>query len=109
MKRNAGDSRALPGIPFRRDRWTTVDADIQIKAETILRPKSLPLDHLTAHMRMRDSVLTLDPLDFGVAGGNLVGVVTPGRSARSDQGARQDERKKIAAGKAGADNPCRAA
>jgi AsmA protein len=69
------DSRALPALPFRRDRWTTIDADVQLTAQTILRPKALPLDHLTTRLRMRESVLTLDPLDFSAAGGHLVGVI----------------------------------
>jgi uncharacterized protein involved in outer membrane biogenesis len=75
-ERDAGPgSRALPALPFRRDRWTNVDADVHLKAQTILRPKALPLEHLTARLRMRESVLTLDPLDFGVAGGDLVGMI----------------------------------
>ena len=75
-ERTAGrGSHALPALPFRRDRWTTVDADLHLTAQTILRPKSLPLEHLTARLRMRESVLTLDPLDFGVAGGHLTGVI----------------------------------
>ena len=74
--RSAGaGSSALPALPFRRNRWTTVDADVRLKAQTILRPKALPLEHLTARLRMRESVLTLDPLDFGVAGGDVVGVI----------------------------------
>jgi AsmA protein len=68
-------SRRLPAIPFSRDRWTTVDADVQVKAQTILRPKALPLENMTTRMRMRDSVLTLEPLDFGAAGGHLDGVI----------------------------------
>jgi uncharacterized protein involved in outer membrane biogenesis len=71
----AAGSRALPTRVFRRDRWTTVDADVAIKAQTILRPKALPLEHLTARLQMQKSVLTLDPLDFGAAGGDLVGTI----------------------------------
>jgi uncharacterized protein involved in outer membrane biogenesis len=71
----ATGSRALPARVFRRDRWTAVDADIAIKAQTILRPKALPLEHLTARLQMRKSVLTLDPLDFGAAEGDLVGAI----------------------------------
>ena len=74
-RETAQSGRALPAAPFRRDRWTTVDADVILKAQTILRPKALPLEHLTTRLRMRDSVLTLDPLDFGAAGGDLVGVI----------------------------------
>jgi AsmA protein len=75
-ERNASPgSRALPALPFRRDRWTTIDADVHLTAQTILRPEALPLEHLTARLRMRESILTLDPMDFGVAGGHLDGVI----------------------------------
>ena len=68
-------SRVLPARSFMRDRWTSVDADVRVKAQTILRPRALPLEHLSARLQMRESVLTLDPLDFGVAGGDLVGTI----------------------------------
>ena len=74
--RKAGPgSRALPTVPFSRDRWTSVDADVHIKAQTILRPEALPLEQLTTRLRMRESVLTLDPLEFGAAGGRVVGAL----------------------------------
>jgi len=69
-------TRTLPARPFNRDRWTDVDADVQLKAQTILRPQALPLERLTTRLRMRESVLTLDPLDFGAAGGSLTGSIT---------------------------------
>jgi AsmA protein len=49
---------------------------VQLKAQTILRPQALPLERLTTRLRMRESVLTLDPLDFGAAGGSLAGSIT---------------------------------
>lgn len=61
----------LPNIPFRTDRWNTVDADVTLSAESILRDKALPLEDLVVHLKMQDSVLTLDPLNFGFAGGQL--------------------------------------
>ncbi len=61
----------LPNIPFKTDRWNTVDADVTLNAESILRDKALPLEDLVVHLKMHDSVLTLDPLDFGFAGGQL--------------------------------------
>jgi AsmA protein len=67
-------SRALPARSFARDRWTSVDADVRVTAQTILRPQA-PLEHLSARLQMRESVLTLDPLDFGAAGGDLVGTI----------------------------------
>ncbi len=69
-------ARVLPDLPFNTDRWDSVDADVTLKAGTIRRARELPLDNLTTHLVLRDSVLTLDPIDFGLAGGTLNGVVT---------------------------------
>ena len=53
-------TRTCPARPFNRDRWTHVDADVQIKAQTILRPQALPLERLMTRLRMREVGLTLD-------------------------------------------------
>ncbi len=68
-------ARVLPGVPFKTDRWGSVDAEVSLKAKDI-RTADLPLENLVAHLSLRDSVLTLDPLDFGVAGGHLKSVIT---------------------------------
>jgi AsmA protein len=65
----------LPDSPFDPDRWDSVDADVRIKAGTIKRPEQLPIEHLAARIQMKDRVLTLNPLEFGIAGGKLVGPV----------------------------------
>ena len=69
-------ARVLPDLPFKTDRWASVDADVSLKAGTIRRAKELPLENLVTHLSMRDSVLKLDPLDFGLAGGLLSAVIT---------------------------------
>src|SRR4029079_11113698 len=61
-------ARVLPDMPFKTDRWSSVDAEVGLKAGTIRRAKELPLEILVTHLSLRDSVLKLDPLDFGVAG-----------------------------------------
>ncbi len=65
----------LPDSPFDPARWDSVDADVRIKAGTIRRPKQLPLQDLSARIQMKDRVLTLNPLEFGIAGGKLAGPV----------------------------------
>jgi AsmA protein len=62
-------------MPFESDRWDSIDADVRIKAGSIRQPKQLPLEHLNAHILMRDKVLTLEPLEFGIAGGKIAGQV----------------------------------
>lgn len=75
---NGASSRArvLPDLPFKTDRWPSVDADVKWRAKTIRRAKALPLGDFVAHLSLRDSVLKLDPLHFGVAGGQLNAVIS---------------------------------
>lgn len=68
--------RVLPRVPYKQDRWSSVDADVRVEAEHIRHDRALPIDNLSTRIVMRDSVLKLDPLDFGVAGGHLAGTVT---------------------------------
>ena len=65
----------LPDSPFDPGRWDSVDADVRIKAGTIKRPEQLPIENLSTRIQMKDRVLSLNPLEFGIAGGKLVGPV----------------------------------
>jgi uncharacterized protein involved in outer membrane biogenesis len=69
------DEGVLPDMPFDSDRWDSIDADVKITAGSIKRPKQLPLEHLATRIRMRDKVLTLDPFEFGIAGGRIAGTI----------------------------------
>ena len=64
-------NRVLPTEPLRSERWTSIDADIKFSGRKIIRDKGLPIDNLTTNVHLLDGVLSLTPLDFGVAGGNL--------------------------------------
>ena len=66
----------LPDRPFDPARWDSVDADVRIRAGTIRRPEQLPLQDLSARIQMKDRVLTLNPLEFGIAGGKFAGPVS---------------------------------
>ena len=68
-------ARMLPEMPFSTERWDSVDAEVTLKATSIRRSGELPLADFSTHLSLRDSVLTLDPLDFGVAGGHLRGTI----------------------------------
>ena len=72
----AGPARVLPQLPFHAERWDSVDADVKLQAKTIARAKELPLEDLQVHLRMQDAMLTLDPLNFGFAGGELQSKIT---------------------------------
>ena len=69
-------ARVLPDLPFKTERWDSVDAELTLNAKTLRNAKALPLENLTVHLSLRDSVVTLDPLKFGVAGGHLDAVVS---------------------------------
>jgi len=68
--KNAASDRLLPAKPYRLDRLRAMDADVRLKARRIDAPK-LPLDAMDAHLLLDDGLLRLDPLDFGVASGNI--------------------------------------
>jgi AsmA family protein len=65
------EGKVLPVEKFRTDRWKSLDADVRYSADRIIKKKDLPITKLSTHLIMRDGVLTLDPLDFGLAGGTL--------------------------------------
>jgi len=48
---------------------------VRIKAGSIRRPKQLPLEGLAARIQMKDKVLSLEPLEFGLAGGRIAGTI----------------------------------
>jgi uncharacterized protein involved in outer membrane biogenesis len=69
------NGKVLPVEQFRTERWKTVDVDVRFAAARILRDEKLPITKLTTHIVMDDGVLTLAPLDFGVAGGDLASTI----------------------------------
>lgn len=85
----------LPDLPFNTERWTSVDADVRLRAKQMRRDHGLPLDDLTIHLGLRDAVLTLDPLDFGAAGGHLRAAITLDGRRHPIQASAQVEVKKL--------------
>jgi uncharacterized protein involved in outer membrane biogenesis len=63
--------RVLPQEPFSLEKLRVANADVKFRGERVVTDK-LPLEKITAALKLRDGVLTLEPLNFGVAGGNLV-------------------------------------
>jgi uncharacterized protein involved in outer membrane biogenesis len=62
--------RLLPDTPYDLEKLRAMDADVRLKARRIDAPK-LPLDDMDAHLLLEGGLLKLDPLDFGVAGGDI--------------------------------------
>jgi AsmA protein len=88
-------ARVLPDLPFKTERWGSVDAEVTLRAKTLRRAKELPLEDLVTHLSLRDAVLKLDPLDFGVAGGQLHAVISLDGSKDPIQARAQVRARKI--------------
>lgn len=67
--------KVLPTAPFNLDKLRAADADVRFKGEKIITEK-LPIDKMEAHLTVKDGALKLDPLNFGIAGGELVTMIT---------------------------------
>jgi hypothetical protein len=65
------ESKVLPVEEFKTERWTVLDADVRFAADRIIRDKTLPISKLSTHLKMEDAVLSLEPLEFGMAGGTV--------------------------------------
>lgn len=67
-------SRLLPDRPYELDKLRAMDAEVRYKAHRISAPK-WPLDNMETHLRLEGGLLRLEPLNFGVAGGQVRAVV----------------------------------
>ncbi|WP_334189880.1 AsmA family protein [Noviherbaspirillum sp.] len=85
--------KVLPAEPFKTARWTSVDADVKFAAGRIVRDKQLPIDKLSVTLHLRDGVVTLSPLTFGIAGGTLNAEIKLDGSGRTGKNAIRAEAK----------------
>jgi len=65
--------KVLPTTALDVPRLKAMDADVQYAAARITHVKQLPLERMSVHVRMKQGMLQLDPLDVGVAGGRFTG------------------------------------
>jgi uncharacterized protein involved in outer membrane biogenesis len=75
-KSPAVTGKVLPTEPFKLDRLNFMDADVTLNARQLRRPNQLPLDNLQTHLKLDQAVLSLNPLRFGIAGGEIDSTVT---------------------------------
>lgn len=64
-------NKALPVDDINTASWGVMDANVKVKGHRIDRDEDLPLEDIEAHVVLDNKVLTLEPLNFGIAGGNL--------------------------------------
>ena len=63
--------KVLPDTPFATSRWDAMDMDIAFLGQSLIGPSALPLDDMSMRVIMKDGMLTLDPLRFGIAKGRI--------------------------------------
>lgn len=76
----AASPKLLPDTPYELDKLRAMDADVRLRA-TRLNAPPLPLDDMDAHLFLKNGVLRLEPLDFGVAGGDIRSTIHMNASA----------------------------
>ena len=65
------DGKALPVEQFNTSKWGALDADVKFTGKKLVRTHDIPLQDIETHIRMKNKVLTLTPLNFGMAGGDI--------------------------------------
>ena len=68
-------ARVLPTTPYSLEKLKAADADIRFEGKQIIT-EHLPVSNMSTHLVLKGGVLSLAPLDFGVAGGKLVSKIT---------------------------------
>lgn len=68
--RQAARSRLLPDAKYELEKLRAMDADVRWKAHRI-ETRRLPIDDMDAHLLMENGLVRLEPLNFGVAGGDV--------------------------------------
>jgi uncharacterized protein involved in outer membrane biogenesis len=81
--------KALPVDEFNTEKWGALDADVKFTGKRIVRTNDIPLQNIVADIHMKDKVLKLTPLNFGMAGGHVTSNISlDGRRKMIDAEAR---------------------
>ena len=75
QKRQVQEQKRKPNLvpeqQFNTERWGLLNARVEMDATRIRRQKWLPVDKLAARLTLRDRVIEIAPLRFGVADGHV--------------------------------------
>lgn len=78
----AQSGKVMPEEPFRPERWRAMDADVRFSGDRVVRDTELPIHKFATRVRMDGGVLTLEPLAFRYAFGDIEAHIRmDGRSA----------------------------
>ncbi|KQW63638.1 AsmA family protein [Variovorax sp. Root411] len=67
--------KVLPAAPLDFERVRAMNADVKYTADRIRNVRDMPLERGSVQVKLANGVLTLDPLDLGMAGGRLAGAI----------------------------------
>ena len=70
------DNKALPVEQFNTAKWDALDADVKFTGKKLVRTHDIPLNDIVANIHMKDKVLSLTPLNFGMADGDITSNIT---------------------------------
>ena len=73
-KEEKASPKLIPDVPLDLTRLRASDLDVSLKADKILAP-NLPIDNMDVHFVLKDGVLRIDPLKFGIASGDVSGAL----------------------------------
>ncbi|WP_229257055.1 AsmA family protein [Duganella lactea] len=90
---NQPEDKALPVEQFNTAKWDALDADVKFTGKKLVRTHDIPLSDIQAHIKMNNKVLTLTPLNFGMAGGDIsANIKLDGRQKQIDAQVRMAAR-----------------
>src|SRR5690606_31558927 len=69
-ERQRAQGKVLPVTPYDLAKLRAMDADVRLHAQRINAP-DLPIDDMDAHLVLENGLARLEPLNFGVAGGDI--------------------------------------
>jgi uncharacterized protein involved in outer membrane biogenesis len=69
--KNQPADKALPVEQFNTAKWGALDADVKFTGKKLVRTHDIPLQDIETRIIMKNKVLTLAPLNFGMAGGDI--------------------------------------
>ena len=65
--------KVLPTAPLDLARMKAMNSEVTYAAAKITNARHLPVDRISAGVNLKNGVLKLDPLSFGIAGGTMAG------------------------------------
>ena len=76
------DQKVLPVEQFHTEQWAALDADVKFSGKHLARTHGVPLENIMTTIKLQDQVMSLSPLYFGIAGGDITSnIVLDGRTA----------------------------